>query len=381
MDQILQEIMRLRRELHQHPELSMQEKETKERLITFLSEHTSVKIIDKGNWFYCVAGEEKTGAKIAFRAELDALPIQEECTLPYVSDKAGVSHACGHDGHAACLCGLAMMLEEAPVSRPVYLIFQPGEEIGAGGAVCARFVKEEGIEEIYAFHNLPGYPEGNIVYREGLTQPASEGLKIRFLGKASHASEPETGRNPSETIAKTILYIKELLEKPTEGMVLCTIVGIRAGSEDYGISAGQGELDLTLRAEVEKEMYAFETNLLSFVKRQGREEGLHIIWKRSDVFPETRNHGQQLDKVRQAAQILCKPCVEMDHLWRASEDFGYYTKEIPGAMYYIGAGEGHAPLHTVPYDFPDQILETGIRMFYELSRMDDPSRRDHSIIR
>ena len=122
---------------------------------------------------------------------MDALPIPETIDLPYGSQNEGVSHKCGHDGHCAALCGLALALDQMETTRDVYLIFQPGEEIGAGALVCRDLITEKGISEIYAFHNLGGYPEGSLVYREGLTQPASEGLRICLTGKTSHASAPE----------------------------------------------------------------------------------------------------------------------------------------------------------------------------------------------
>ena len=159
-------IIDLRHELHRYPELSMKEYETKSRLIRFLEGYTSAEIHDQDRWFYCIIGKEKPGKAIAFRAEMDALPMTESTDLPYASVYFGAAHKCGHDGHMAALCGLAMELEKHPAERPVYLIFQHGEEIGAGGKMCAEFVKQEGIAEIYACHNLEGYPENSIVLRE-----------------------------------------------------------------------------------------------------------------------------------------------------------------------------------------------------------------------
>lgn len=144
--------------------------------------------------------EVECAGAVAFRADMDALPIEEGIELSYASERPGVSHKCGHDGHCAALCGLALELEGRETDRPVYFIFQKAEEIGGGGELAAELIEEKGIREVYAFHNLSGYPEKAVVYRRGLTQPASEGMKILFFGRQSHASAPEEGINPSEVI-------------------------------------------------------------------------------------------------------------------------------------------------------------------------------------
>ena len=126
----------LRHELHMHPELSMEEKETAERLRSFLRNNTGFKVIDRGSWFYALKEGKGSGRKIAFRADMDALPIAEDDTLSYHSRNAGVSHKCGHDGHCAALCGLALELDKIETAADICLIFQPGEEIGEGAVFC-----------------------------------------------------------------------------------------------------------------------------------------------------------------------------------------------------------------------------------------------------
>ena len=201
----LSKIVNLRHELHMHPELSMEEKLTAARIKNFLGRNTNLSIVNRGEWFYAFKKGKSGETRIAFRADMDALPIAEDEALSYHSKNPGVSHKCGHDGHCAALCGLALELDGRETEADIYLIFQPGEETGSGAVLCRELIKEEGIQRIFAFHNLSGYPEGSIVYRPGLTQPASEGLKICFHGKTSHASAPEDGNNPSEAVANVIL--------------------------------------------------------------------------------------------------------------------------------------------------------------------------------
>ena len=135
----LRKITELRHELHSMPELSMHETKTKARLMQFIRENTDFTMHDAGHWFWCRKDpEEETGmTPIAFRADMDALPIDEKIELPYASRTPGVSHKCGHDGHSSVLAGLALELTGVKLKRPVVLIFQHAEEIGAGGEECA----------------------------------------------------------------------------------------------------------------------------------------------------------------------------------------------------------------------------------------------------
>ena len=368
----LSAITQLRHTLHQHPELSMRETETMKILQTFLRENTSLELHKRDSWFYAlkkssvsVPSDGDNSGPIAFRADMDALPIPETISLPYGSQNEGVSHKCGHDGHCAVLCGLALELDSMETDRDVYLIFQPGEEIGAGAKRCAELICEKGITEIYAMHNLGGYPEGSLVYRRGLTQPSSEGLRIRLTGKTSHASAPEKGNNPAGAIASIVQYA---LRTPIRR---CTITGIRLGDGDFGISPGEGEICMTLRAEVEEEMQAMEQSIISCAAQVSAAAGLEMTYSIHDYFPETRNHDDCLDRVLDAARNNEIPAISMPDLWRASEDFGHYLKICPGAMFYIGNGEDYPPLHTAEYDFNDKIIETAVNMFMRIAGIPD----------
>ena len=376
----LQKITDLRHELHMYPELSMQETETAARLRKFLEDNTGFQVVDRGNWFYAVRKVKGAKNKIAFRADMDALPITEDHALSYHSRNEGVSHKCGHDGHCAALCGLALELDgkendaleldrkEKDTDSDIYLIFQPGEETGSGAVICRELIRQEGIAQIYAFHNLGGYPEGSIVYRSGLTQPASEGLRICFEGKTSHASAPEEGRNPSGAVARVILKAEELTRDQSDGMLLCTITGVSVGTGDFGISPGSGELSMTLRAEKETRMKEIEEQIIRFAQEEAARCQLQTSFSIHDYFPETRNNDQCLETVVTAATNLGIDVIQMENLWRASEDFGWYLKECPGAIVYIGSGENYPPLHSVGYDFNDRILATAVDLFTAIAK-------------
>lgn len=366
----LEQIIELRHILHRRAELSLHETETSRILQDFLRKNTSLEIVQRDGWFYAVKQGANTAEAVAFRADMDALPIEEGIDLPYASEHPGVSHKCGHDGHCAVLCGLALELEHRETDRPVYFIFQKAEEIGAGGSQASELIVEKGIREVYAYHNLSGYPEGSVVYRRGLTQPASEGMKILFYGRQSHASAPEDGINPAEVIAETVLYIQDLQTKEHRGMVLCTITGIEAGSGDFGISAGEGSISVTLRASEEAELLKMEDDIMKFARARAAEQGIRTEIRISDRFPETRNSDAGIDRVLAAANRLGAACLPMEQMWRASEDFGHYLKRCEGAMFYIGNGQEWPALHTVEYDFNDRISETAVDLFVILAGRD-----------
>lgn len=356
----LRKIIELRHELHQHPELSGHESGTKRRLMDFLEANTRLAVVDCGRWFYASRYVEGTKA-IAFRADMDALPMAETISLPHASLNPGISHKCGHDGHSAALCGLALELSRLDVRRSVYLLFQHAEETGQGARECSGFLRERSISEIYAFHNWSGWPEKSIVVKKGVCQFASAGITLKFEGKSSHASEPEKGRNPAFVIAKLIAAIEEMNDD-----VLCTIVNIKVGGKNFGISPGDGEISLTIRAEREQEMRKFYNSVINKADELAAANSVTLTKNGSDYFTETSSDSHCVERVKAAAKILGLEVIDMAEPIRASEDFGRYTKLIDGAMFYIGNGENYPAIHTPEYDFNDKILETAVDMFTEI---------------
>ena len=365
---ILEKITALRHELHAHPELSMHEEGTKRRLIDFLRANTSLEIRDMGRWFYAVYRCGRAGAKkLAVRADFDAVAVAESCELPYRSQNPGVAHKCGHDGHSASLCGLALALENRGADKDVFLLFQHAEETGQGAAECERLIDDEGIDSIFAFHNWEGHPLGSVVVSSGVVQCASKGLTLRFTGKAAHASQPESGRNPAFAIAELTLYVREALSSGDfRGMVLGTVIHTELGSRNFGVAAGAGELSLTLRAHYEDDMLKFEHMLTDKAAALAARDGLELALESSDEFSDTVNDPESAELVRRAAKALGYQLIELREPFRASEDFGRYLKKCPGAMFYLGTGADHAALHTPEYDFPDALLETAVEMEYRI---------------
>ena len=356
-------IKNLRHDLHSYPELSMNERETKRLLMNFIEENTRLAVVDCGKYFYVSRYIEGTKG-VAFRADMDALPIDETINLPYASKSPGISHKCGHDGHCAALCGLALELDKLELKRSVYLIFQHAEETGQGARECSQLLRERSISSIYAFHNWSGWPEKSIVIRDGLCQCSSAGLTIKFTGKTSHASEPEKGINPAFIIAKIISEIENITNKNKK--ILCTVVNIKLGEKNFGISPGEGEISLTLRAEREEDMRFFRNAVVNLAEKLANENSLKTEISSCDYFPETLSDSRCVKKIIEAAEKLNLKVIEMPEAIRASEDFGFYTKQIHGAIFYIGNGENYPAIHTPEYDFNDEILETAVDMFMKI---------------
>lgn len=366
----LQKIIALRHELHKNAELSLKENKTRKLLMAFLAENTKLHIVDRGRWFYAEYRSDCPAAEnLLFRADFDALPISEIIPLPYASVTAGVSHKCGHDGHSAALAGLALEMDAHGADRNLCLVFQHAEEIGAGGEECAALIDEKHISRVYALHNRSGWPENAIIVKDGMTQCASEGIELRFVGRAAHASQPETGVNPAAAVSELVLYASTLTQQELFGdQVLCTVTCVNVGSRCFGIAAGEGSVCLVVRANREADMHRLDGLIHSKAAGLCRKYGLGLEHAIHEYFPETRNDSRAVNSIKRAAAELGRQVIDMPEPWRASEDFGYYTKKCPGAMFYVGNGINYPHVHTVDYDFNDNILETCVDMFCRLSR-------------
>lgn len=361
----LELVIQLRHELHMHPELSYQEVWTKQYLLDFLKRHTSdLEIIDKGTYFYAkyVAGDDKPN--IAFRADFDALPIPETIELPWGSIVPGVSHKCGHDGHAATLVGFALEVDQKGANKNIVFLFQHAEETGQGAIEAVEVLKEENIEEIFGYHNMSGIEFKTVHVIDGTAHFASIGMSIEMIGAPAHASQPEDGVNPSFAMARIINALPDLTSSETfVGTVLSTIVQVDIGSENYGIAAHKGVLRLTIRAEIEAELEMLQNKIEDLAMRVGIEQGIDVHCSYRDEFPETVNHKESNEKVR---RIACEKGISLRELsspYRASEDYGHYLKYVKGALFYIGNGEEYPSIHTFEYDFRDDIIEVGVEMF------------------
>lgn len=361
--------VQLRHELHEHPELSCHETWTKQRLMDFLRAHASnLEIVDKGRYFYAKYRVADDVPTLAFRADFDALPIPETIDLPWGSAIPGTAHKCGHDGHASALAAFALEVDQKGAANNIVFLFQHAEETGQGALEAVEALREEQVDEIYGWHNMSGIGFQTVYVIDGTTQFASKGMSVRLTGSPAHASQPEDGVNPAYAIAKLVDAIPNLTSpENNEGLVLCTIIQVDVGTKNYGIAAHEGVLRLTIRAEKEAEMDSLQESLERMARNMAAEQGMSVEFEFSDVFPETVNATGCSDKVRSACTAQGITVRDLPEPYRASEDFGYYLKEVPGAYFYIGNGPDYPSVHTYEYDFRDENIKVGVEAFKGLA--------------
>jgi metal-dependent amidase/aminoacylase/carboxypeptidase family protein len=259
------------------------------------------------------------------------------------------------------------LLSDCRPKKAVYLIFQPAEEIGEGAKLCRQLLKEEGIAEIYGFHNIPSFPRGSVLVREGTFACASTGLELTWTGEPSHAAYPENGKNPAAAVAQLILWIRERLKMSHEGVLLCTVIGAEIGSSAYGVSAGEAVLRLTVRGENPEEFDRLLTEIREEADRLADGDGMQLSAREIERFPATVNASYGILRVREAALQADHAVIDLKQPMRWSEDFGYYLEEAGGAFFGIGDGEEYPQLHTQQYSFPDEILPDALAMFAALA--------------
>ena len=212
-------------------------------------------------------------------------------------------------------------------------------------------------------------PKGMVQTMDSTMYYASKGMILHFDGMPSHASMPEAGRCPAFAIAKIVSAIPELVDRKNwEGEVFCTVIQVDVGEPAFGTQASRGELLLTIRGQYEREMDALQAKLEELAEAFANADGLTWNVRFCDEFPESANHPDATKRIREAAKKLGFAYREAPHPYRGSDDFGYYPKLACGAMFEIGSGEDCPPIHTVHYDFPDDILPVAVDLMRELSR-------------
>lgn len=349
----IQNIIQLRALLHRNPEISGTEVQTKSILTAFLRENTSLELHPCGQGFYAAyRAKHPVKGAIALRADYDALALSDGIA----------AHLCGHDGHAAALCGAAVAAEGMEIDRDIYFLFQPAEETGQGAKDCLELFSKESVSEIYSAHNLPGFPLGQVVTHRGTFACASRGVILRFQGKMTHAAYPENGVSPSVAVGTLLCELPRLADpKQYSTLTMCTVIGTQMGERNFGSAAADAEVWLTLRSERDEDLMTLQSAILSFSKELAETHNLFFSHLVQDVFPATVN----TDLCAQKVLTHCGGAY-LDDPMRWSEDFGHYLLKCPGAYFGIGAGLDHPPLHTENYEYPDALLQPTIDAFLSL---------------
>jgi len=365
------ELIALRHDLHRQPELSGNEAATAKRIEQRFAQMGPDQVLRRlgGHGLAFVFDGRDPGPTVLLRCELDALPILELGQSPYRSERTGVGHLCGHDGHMAILASVGRALAaNRPARGRVILLFQPAEETGAGAAAVLQDPQFAQIKPdvCFALHNVPGYPLGQLLLRKGTFCCASRGMAVVLEGTTAHAAQPETGTSPARAMCQIISGLAELPKhiRADKEIVLTTVVGARLGEKAFGTAPGRAELWATLRTETDHSMSALIARAEDLVRSAAAADGLRVSISYADVFSATINAEAQVEQVRLAAQNLS--LVDMPAPFRWSEDFGRYSAVAPGALFGIGAGERAADLHSPDYDFPDELIEIASKLFLRI---------------
>jgi len=364
-------IYELRKHLHQFPEVSGQESQTAQTIKNFLATHHPPTLLIEnlgGHGIAAVYPFGEAGPTVMIRCELDALPIEEPNPFSYRSKNKGVSHKCGHDGHMAIVAGLIFWLKEQSFNTgKVVLLFQPAEETGKGAHLV---LQEEAFRRlqpdyIFALHNLPGEPLHHILTKSNSFSASVKSMAIYLEGKEAHASEPENGTNPAEAISDIIQQVLPLSQPKVEEKDFClaTLVHSKIGTKAYGISPGQGELHFTLRAWTDEQRERLEKQIEKIITTTSHKHQLSHRIDYLEYFPSTHNHQECCDLIQQVASANGFTVRERTTPLKFGEDFGWFSKQYKSAMFGLGAGLDMPALHHATYDFPEELIPTGIRMF------------------
>jgi hippurate hydrolase len=371
------ELTQWRRMLHAQPELMFDVHETAQFAAARLRDFGCDEVvtgIGKTGVVGLIHGKRGPGKTVGLRADMDALPIEEQTNLPYASKVLGKMHACGHDGHTTMLLGAARILcQTRDFAGTVALIFQPAEEAGDGG----RIMVEEGVMErfnissVYGLHNEPGKPVGHFGIRAGGIMAASDVVTITVTGKGGHSSTPELCIDPVLVGAEIITSIQSIVARntdPLEPLVisLCTF------------HAGEAPNVVPQQAVITGTVRSFSTAMQDFAERRIREvssgiakaHGAEAEVKYERLCPPTINHGAETDVCIRAARAVAGDAMVDGNIKpiMGSEDFSFMLQARPGAYIMLGQGDT-AYCHHPAYDFNDAIIPAGVAYWVKLAEI------------
>lgn len=379
-----------RHAIHQHPELGFNEFSTSRLVADCLAQwgfdvHTGIAttgVVATLRW-----GDG--GPRLGLRADMDALPIQEETGLPWASRNPGKMHACGHDGHTAILLGAAEtfghMRREGrlPGSGTLNLIFQPAEELGGGGG--ARRMLDEGLFErfpcdaIFAMHNYPGVPTGHFRFCAGPFMASSDKVLIRFNGKGGHGALPHMAADPTLPAAATVLALQGIAGRNVDPVDMAVIsVGRIAAGKTYNVIPETAEIELSVRALRPEVRDRLEARIRELAVGQAASFGVACEVQYERGYPVLVNSAAETRLAVEVARELAGDAqVDGDAApLSGSEDFAFMLQQVPGCYRLIGNGDngfgggehlGPCSVHNPHYDFNDASLAPGAAFWVALA--------------
>ena len=380
---VVADVIAIRRDLHQHPELGFEERRTAAFVATRLHDLGYEVAEEIGiTGVVGVMRGTRPGKTIMLRADMDALPIEEENAVAYASQTRGAMHACGHDGHVAMLLGAATLISRRrdELAGTIVLCFQPAEE-GLGGAkamVEAGVLERFGVERAYGLHLASAFPTGIIGLREGPFYASSDSIEITIEGVGGHGAAPHLSVDPIYVAGAFIVALQQVVSRQIDPLApaVVTIGAIHAGTI-HNVIPSRATLLGTVRA-FEADVRAKMAERIERVLR-GVCDSSGATYKFEYIrrYPVTSNDAEQARYVRALAEREIGPrrVMEAPKLMGA-EDFSFFAERVPACFYSIGCNGGPAsafPHHHAKFDIDERALTTGVRMMTALA-LDAPEK-------
>lgn len=367
------EVVAIRRQLHSIPEPGLKEYETTKYICEYLNKLNINAEVGPAGTGAIAYFEGKPGSKtIAFRADIDALSVEEQTGAEYCSINKGFMHACGHDGHIAILLGFAKLLkqQESELKSNVLLIFQPAEE-GPGGAetiVNAGILEKYNVSCIFGLHIFPDIEEGKIGCRPGAMMAQTGEFDLLVKGRSGHGAMPHKSKDALVAASNVVLSLNTIVSRyvdPIEPAVV-TVGRIICG-ERRNVIAGEAVLEGTMRAFNENTYSILRSRVIKIVTAVSDAYDCEGRYEIRDMYPAVNND-------KELFEILIESLDKEDFIQlnplTISEDFSYYQKRVPGLFLMLGSRnqeKGHVyPLHSNKFSFNEEILILGVQMFYNL---------------
>ena len=380
----LSQLLKIRRDLHAHPELKYEEHRTGDKVAAYLSAlglqvHRG---LGKTGLVATIHGQGRSsanpGRSIGIRADMDALPVTETNTFDYISQNKGRMHACGHDGHTTMLLGAATLLsQKRDFDGSVHLIFQPGEEGGAG----AKAMMDDGLftqfpcEAVFALHNWPDLPAGEMAVRVGPIMASTLRFQIKVRGKGGHAAMPHTTLDPIPVACAIVGQLQTLVSRSTDPLdaAVLTVGKITSGTVE-NIIPNEATIAGTVRTLKKQTREMF----IEGIKRiSSHVAAAHLCTADFTLhpgsYPNTTNHAHEARFMASVMREVVGPEHTHDDVLPAmtAEDFGFMLEAVPGAYGWIGnatSGQPGVSLHNPAYDFNDDNLGRGAKFWDLLAR-------------
>lgn len=371
---LLGEVKQWRQQIHSQPELGFKEFKTSSFIVDKL-ESFGIEV-HQGLGGTGVVGVLKNGSgpAIGIRADIDALPIKEQNDIEHKSTHENCMHACGHDGHTSVLLGTAKHLSQHKnFSGTIYFIFQPAEEVlgGAKAMIDDGLFDKFPMDAVYGLHNWPGLPVGEIAVNNGPMMASFDTFEITLTGKGTHAAMPHLGADPIAAGAALITNIQSIVSRrisPLKSGVI-SVTQMNSGDTtnvipDYAILKGTvRSFDMDVRQSMQDMLTEMVEALPPLYGVTG-EMDYHIR------YPVTTNDSQAYLEIKDAAtKVLGTDNVNTDvEPSMASEDFSFMSQVVKGAYFWLGVDGSNPskPLHNAAYDFNDDAIETGIKVWVSL---------------